>query len=59
MTLVVMGLSHRTAPVEQREKAALGDGSARAVLRSLAAEAAIAEAVGRYITARRGSAGGR
>jgi hypothetical protein len=30
-----IGLSHKTAPVEQREKASLGDTSVRAVLRAL------------------------
>ena len=35
MQLVVLGLSHRTAPVEQREKAALTDSSARSLLAEL------------------------
>ncbi len=35
MQLVVLGLSHRTAPVEQREKAALTDSAARSLLAEL------------------------
>ncbi len=45
MHLIVVGLSHRTAPVEQREKAALTDAAARGLLRSLLAEPGISEAV--------------
>jgi glutamyl-tRNA reductase len=45
MHLIVVGLSHRTAPVEQREKAVLTDTSARAVVRDLVAHPAIEEAV--------------
>jgi glutamyl-tRNA reductase len=45
MHLIVVGLSHRTAPVEQREKAVLTDSSARAVVRDLVATSAIDEAV--------------
>ena len=45
MHLIVVGLSHRTAPVEQREKAALSDGAARTLLRALASDAGISEAV--------------
>jgi glutamyl-tRNA reductase len=45
MTLVVLGLSHKTAPVAQREKAALSEGEARALLRDLMAGGAVAEAV--------------
>jgi glutamyl-tRNA reductase len=42
--VIVVGLSHKTAPVEQREKAALSDREARELLRSLAADPAIDEA---------------
>ena len=35
MTVLVLGLSHKTAPVEQREKAALSEKETRAVLRTL------------------------
>ncbi len=45
MHLIIVGLSHRTAPVEQREKAALGDTAARALLRHLVGHAGISEAV--------------
>ena len=45
MHLIVVGLSHRTAPVEQREKAALSDGAARTLLRALASDVGISEAV--------------
>ena len=41
--LVVLGLSHRTAPVEQREKAALDDHGARSLLRSLVAQRGLTE----------------
>jgi glutamyl-tRNA reductase len=36
--IVAIGLSHKTAPVEQREKASLSGNSARAALRALAAD---------------------
>jgi glutamyl-tRNA reductase len=45
VTLLVLGLSHKTAPVAQREKAALSEGEARALLRDLTAGGAISEAV--------------
>jgi glutamyl-tRNA reductase len=45
MHLIVVGLSHRTAPVEQREKAALTDAAARALMRTVVAAAGINEAV--------------
>lgn len=45
MHLIVVGLSHRTAPVEQREKAAFTESAARAVARALVAEESIHEAV--------------
>lgn len=45
MHLLVVGLSHRTAPVEQREKAALTDAAARSLLRAITADPAIREAV--------------
>lgn len=45
MTLVIVGLSYRTAPIEQREKASLTDTAARAVMRRLAGEESVAEAV--------------
>lgn len=45
MHLIATGLSHRTAPVELREKAALTDSAARAALRTLMADGAIREAV--------------
>ena len=38
MHLLVVGLSHRTAPVELREKAALTDAGAREVMRTLLAD---------------------
>ena len=41
--LVVLGLSHRTAPVEQREKAALHPDRVRELLRGLAAAPGVAE----------------
>jgi glutamyl-tRNA reductase len=41
--MLVLGLSHRTAPVELREKAALGVPAARSVLRMLRGHPAIAE----------------
>jgi glutamyl-tRNA reductase len=39
--LLVLGLSYRTAPVQQREKASLAAPAARALLRSLRADAAV------------------
>ena len=45
MTLLVLGLSHKTAPIAQREKAALSEAEARALLRDLTAAGAVAEAV--------------
>lgn len=41
----MVGLSHKTAPVAQREKATMSDVAARGVLRDLAEQADIAEAV--------------
>ena len=41
--LLVLGLSHRTAPVGQREKAALDNHAARTLLRSLVGERGVAE----------------
>ncbi|HSJ73799.1 MAG TPA: glutamyl-tRNA reductase [Miltoncostaeaceae bacterium] len=43
--LLVQGLSHRTAPVEQREKAALSEAGTRALLRELVAFEPVSEAV--------------
>jgi glutamyl-tRNA reductase len=45
VTLLVLGLSHKTAPVEQREKAALSEKGTRALLRTLMEDGAVAEAV--------------
>jgi glutamyl-tRNA reductase len=45
VTLLVLGLSHKTAPVAQREKAALSEGETRALLRDLTAGGAVSEAV--------------
>ncbi len=45
MNLIVLGLSHKTAPVEQREKASLSEHAARALLRELLANDAVSEAV--------------
>ena len=45
MTLLVLGLSHKTAPVAQREKAALSESEARALLREVTASASVSEAV--------------
>lgn len=45
MNLIVFGLSHRTLPVRLREKAALPDAGARALLRDVAASGAVSEAV--------------
>ncbi len=43
--VVVVGISHKTAPVEQREKVALTDSTARTVSRALVRHPDIAEAV--------------
>lgn len=43
MHIVVVGLSHKTAPVEQREKAVLSDRAARSLMRGLATSGAAAE----------------
>ncbi len=45
MNLLVFGLSHKTAPVEQREKAALTETASRQLLRDLMAHPAVLEAV--------------
>ena len=45
MNLLVLGLSHKTAPVEQREKASLSEKEARALLRGLVEGGAVSEAV--------------
>lgn len=45
MTLVCVGLSYRTAPVEQREKASLTEAAARTVMRQLMAHDPILETV--------------
>jgi glutamyl-tRNA reductase len=45
VTLLVLGLSHKTAPVEQREKAALTDEGMRALLRELREEESVTEVV--------------
>jgi glutamyl-tRNA reductase len=45
VTLLVLGLSHKTAPVEQREKATLTESETRALLRHLIAEQQVSEAV--------------
>lgn len=45
MHLISVGLSHRTAPVELREKAALTDAAARSVMRALLADPRNSEAV--------------
>jgi glutamyl-tRNA reductase len=42
--LIAVGLSHRTAAIAQRERAALGEGAARAALRALIAGGAVSEA---------------
>ena len=43
MTLLMLGLSHKTAPVEMREKASLTQGEARLLLRDLLAGGAVTE----------------
>jgi glutamyl-tRNA reductase len=43
--LLAVGLSHKTAPIEDREKAALNDRLARPVLRALGDHPAVSEAV--------------
>jgi glutamyl-tRNA reductase len=45
MTLLVLGLSHKTAPVAQREKAALSESETRALLRDLMGAGLVTEAV--------------
>jgi glutamyl-tRNA reductase len=45
MTLLALGLSHKTARVEQREKAALSEAETRSLLRDLLAAGVVAEAV--------------
>lgn len=45
MHLIAVGLSHRTAPVELREKAALTDAGARAAMRALLGDPRISEVV--------------
>lgn len=45
MEIVAVGLSHKTAPVEQREKAALSRGAAGALMRSLRTDAGLSEVV--------------
>ena len=45
MSLLVLGVSHATAPVEQREKASLEPAGARALLGELLATGAVSEAV--------------
>jgi glutamyl-tRNA reductase len=45
MTLLVLGLSHKTAPIAQREKAALSEAESRALLRDLTTGGAVSEAV--------------
>ena len=45
MTLLVLGLSHKTAPVEQREKAALSEKDTRTLLRALMDGGVVSEAV--------------
>ncbi len=44
-SVLVLGLSHKTSPVAQREKAALSEAETRALLRDLTADEAVAEAV--------------
>lgn len=41
----MLGLSHKTAPVEQREKATLSEAETRSLLRDLAASGAVSEVV--------------
>jgi glutamyl-tRNA reductase len=43
--LVVLGISHKTAPVEQREKAALSESAARALMQSLRRDTGLSEVV--------------
>ena len=44
--LLALGVSHKTAPIELRERLALTEGRAAGVLRELVASPTIAEAVG-------------
>lgn len=45
MKVLVLGLSHKTAPIEQREKASLSEKEARSLLQELLASGAVSEAV--------------
>jgi glutamyl-tRNA reductase len=45
VNLLVLGLSHKTPPVEQREKASLSEGEARLLVRGLMAGGAVSEVV--------------
>jgi len=45
MHVVMVGLSHKTAPVEQREKAVLSDRGGRRLLRTVIASGAVSEVV--------------
>jgi glutamyl-tRNA reductase len=45
VTLLVLGLSHKTAPVEQREKATLSEAETRSLIRDLMGGGAVYEAV--------------
>ncbi len=45
MHVVMVGLSHKTAPVEQREKAVLSDRGGRKLLRTVIASGAVSEVV--------------
>jgi glutamyl-tRNA reductase len=44
-SVLVLGLSHKTSPVEEREKAALSEAETRALLRELTTSGAVREAV--------------
>ena len=44
-SLLVLGLSHKTSPLEQREKATLSEAETRALVRELTASEAVCEAV--------------
>jgi glutamyl-tRNA reductase len=45
MHVVMVGLSHKTAPVEQREKAVLSDRGSRTLLRAVASSGVVSEVV--------------
>jgi glutamyl-tRNA reductase len=45
MSLLALGISHRTAPIERREKAAFSERGTREILRGLSRSAQVAEAV--------------